>query len=93
MASTPDGPRYTASLQDATDTCCYKDFFETEVRREATEKAQEAADREKRKAIVYDRKEMEICERLYPKEFKLPDADATVSAPIAPRRQSKRKKK
>ena len=94
MASTADGPRFVAALQDPTDTCCYKDFFESEVRFEAVDEAQAAADKEKRKAIVYDRKNMEITERLEPKEFKLPDTEATAGAPIAPhKRTSKRKKK
>jgi hypothetical protein len=58
-----DGLRYTAGLQDATDVCCYKDFFESEKLDEAKRECEEAAARSQRSAIVYDRKLMEIVYR------------------------------
>lgn len=58
-----DGLRYTASLQDKTEKCCYKDFFESEKLEEAKKECDEAADNNKRSAIVYDRKLMEIVHR------------------------------
>jgi hypothetical protein len=60
MASTPDGPRYVAGLQDVADTSCYKDFFENEVFEKVKENADAAADKNQRTAIVYDRKLMAI---------------------------------
>ena len=76
-----DGPRYVSGLQDIKESNCYKDFFEGENEKEAIEKAQEEADKVKRKAIVYDRKEMKIIHRLVPKDFKLAEEEATASAP------------
>jgi hypothetical protein len=55
-----DGLRYVASLQSETDQCCYKDFFEGTKYEEAKQKADEAADKNKRSALVYDRELMEI---------------------------------
>ena len=55
-----DGPRYVASLQSETDQCCYKDFFEGGKFEEAKQKVDEAVDKNKRSALVYDRKLMEI---------------------------------
>lgn len=60
MASTPDGPRYVASLQDVVDLSCYKDFFESEKFENAKVKAEDAAEKHQRSAIVYDRKLMAI---------------------------------
>lgn len=60
MASTPDGPRYIASLQDVIDLSCYKDFFESEKFEVAKVKAEDAAEKHQRSAIVYDRKLMAI---------------------------------
>jgi len=51
-----DGLRYTASLQDKTDFSCYKDFFESEKLEEAKTECDEAADKNQRSAIVFDRK-------------------------------------
>ena len=63
MASTLDGPRYIAGIQDEKDKCCYKDFFETETLYEAKEKADEKSEKVNRSAIVFDRKLMEIVHR------------------------------
>ena len=58
-----DGLRYTASLQDKTDKSCYKDFFESEKLEDAKKECDEAADKNQRSAIVYDRKLMSIVHR------------------------------
>ena len=50
-----DGKRYVASLQDVTDSSCYKDFFESNTFTEAKEKADEAAEKHQRSALVFDR--------------------------------------
>ena len=58
-----DGLRYQASLQNVTDVCCYKDFFESEKLDEAKKECDEAAERSQRSAVVYDRKLMTIVHR------------------------------
>lgn len=58
-----DGLRYTAGLQDKTDKCCYKDFFESEKLDEAKKECDETAEKNQRSAIVYDRKMFEIVHR------------------------------
>lgn len=63
MASTPDGPRYVASLQDVKDRQCYKDFYESEKQEETKQQADEAAEKAGRSAIVFDRKMHEIIHR------------------------------
>ena len=64
MASTPDGPRYVASLQDVTDPSCYKDFFEGEKQEEAKERAEAKAKEAGRSTLVYDRKAMAIIHKV-----------------------------
>ena len=64
--STPDGPRFVASLQDVKNKCLYKDFFESEKLGETKLRAQEAMEGHKRKVIIFDRVEHEIIERLDP---------------------------
>lgn len=85
MASTPDGPRYVASLQDVTDTSCYKDFFEGEVFEEAKAKAEEAADKHQRSTLVYDRKLMAITHKKV-----IEKAKTEVEKPVPPRRGRKK---
>lgn len=50
-----DGKRFVASLQDATDLCCYKDFFESNTLIAAKEKANAAAEKYQRSVLVFDR--------------------------------------
>lgn len=60
MAKEPwqeDGKRYVTSLQDTVDLSCYKDFFECDTFKQAQEKADEAAEKHQRNALVFDRKE------------------------------------
>ena len=54
------GKRYLASLQTAHDPFRYKDFFDSDTLNEAQMMANNAAEREKRKAIVFDRYRQEI---------------------------------
>ncbi len=72
--------RYVIGLQDTKDPCCYKDVLEGDKQGETIEKAQNIADKEKRKTIVYDRKEMLIIHRCESKTIKLSDEKATVSS-------------
>ena len=58
-----DGLRYVVSLQDVKDINCYKDFFESEKLDDAKKECEETADKNKRSAVVYDRKVMEIVHR------------------------------
>ena len=85
MASTPDGRRYVAGLQDTVDPCCYKDFYEGEKQGEAIEKAQAAADKHRRKAIVYDRKGMGIIHRCTP--IPIEGEQLATAAPVKPMRK------
>lgn len=75
-----DGLRYTAGLQDKTDKCCYKDFFESDKLDEAKKECDDAADNNQRSAIVYDRKLMEIVYR------KVIETDKKEEKPVPPRR-------
>lgn len=48
--------RYVASLQDTIDPQCFKDFFESDKLEETKQKANEASEKHKRDALVFDRK-------------------------------------
>ena len=49
------GKRFIASLQKPDDPHCYKDFFDSNTLTEAQGQARNSAEREQRKAIVFDR--------------------------------------
>ena len=51
-----EDPRYVVGLQTADDRSCYKDFFETNKFEEAKTKADEAAEKNQRSTLVFDRK-------------------------------------
>lgn len=67
--STPDGPRYTASLQTIKDKTCYKDFFESEKLAETTEAAKAEALKTGRAAMIFDRRVHEVIQRIPAKEI------------------------
>ncbi len=58
-----DGPRFVAALQY--DTNAYKDFFESEDKKEVLKIARETCEREVRKVIVFERGEG-VIERFNP---------------------------
>jgi hypothetical protein len=89
MASTPDGPRYVASLQDVADPVCYKDFFEGEKQEEAKEKAEAKAQEAGRSTLVYDRKAMAIIHKV---TVERADAPAAKVAPVKPSTRGKKRK-
>jgi len=66
-----DGKRFVASLQKVDDLACYKDFFDSDKLHEAQMMANNSAQREQCKAIVFDRHQQEVAFR----------CDFTASAP------------
>jgi len=90
-----DGPRFVASLQDVTDFQCYKDFFESQKLNEAQAKADEAAEKHQRSAIVFDRKLMEIVHRKVIEREKKPEIKEKpeIKAPLPPPISKRGKKK
>lgn len=89
MASTPDGPRYVASITSCSDLSCYKDFFESEKLEEAKEKADEAALKYQFSALVYDRKVGGI---IYKKVIEMGNKEPELKVVPPPRRGRKPKK-
>lgn len=64
-----EDPRYVVSLQTVDDRSCYKDFFETNKLEEAKREADEAAEKNQRSTLVFDRKFGTV----YKKEIVKPD--------------------
>lgn len=55
--STPDGPRYSVQLATVESESHFKQFFETEVKKDAELKCEVKAKAEERECIVVDRKD------------------------------------
>lgn len=58
--STKDGPRYSVSLATPKEPNVYRQFFETENRKEAENECVKVAEEEGRECIVFDRLNIDI---------------------------------
>jgi hypothetical protein len=79
--------RYTVSLQDTVDLCCYKDFHEFSSLEEAKREADETAEKKQRSVIVFDNKYYEI---VYKKAIEKKDVVKQAPTPL-PKRGRKKK--
>jgi hypothetical protein len=64
--STPDGPRFVASIQDAKDKSLYKDFFESEKLGETKLRAEQEVAAVGRPALIFDRHEHWVIDKILP---------------------------
>ncbi len=81
-----DGPRFVAALQY--DTNAYKDFFQSDDKKEVLKIAQETCVREERKVIVFERGEG-VIERFNPPA--IDDPPATTEPATGKAKKIKRK--
>jgi hypothetical protein len=93
MAKAPweeDGKRYVAGLQNATDPSCYNDIFESDTFTEAKQKADEAAEKHQRNAIVFDRKNP--CDNWYKKVIEKKEDKPPVAVKPPPQKSRRGRK-